>query len=51
MSIDESLIYGLVSWVSHNVHFRHFGELKMRFLLIRQRVLVCQWFWIYLCWD
>jgi len=37
---EESLIYVLVSWVFHNVHFRHFGELKMRFLLIRQRVLL-----------
>ena len=37
---DESLIYVLVSGVFHNVHFRHFGELKMRFLLIRQRVIL-----------
>jgi len=42
---DESLINVLVSWVFHTVHFRHFGGLKMRFLLIRQRVLLCQWFW------
>jgi len=40
MSNDESLIYVLVSWVFINVHFGHFGELKMRFLLIRQRVLI-----------
>jgi len=25
MSNDESLIYVLVYWVFHNVHFRHFG--------------------------
>jgi len=51
MSIDESLIYALFSWVFHNVHFRHFGDLKMRFLLMRQRVFLSQCFWIYLCWD
>jgi len=51
MSNDESLIYLLVSGVFRNVHFRHFGELKMRFLLIRQRVLLSQWFWIYLYWE
>jgi len=48
---DESLIYGLVPWVFHNVHFRHFGELKMRFLFIRQRVLLSQWFWLSLYWH
>jgi len=48
MSNDESIIYVLVSGVFHNVHFRHFGELKLRFLVIRQRVLLSQWFWIYL---
>jgi len=42
MSNDESLIYVLDSGVFHNVHFRHFGELKMRFLLIRQRFLLSQ---------
>jgi len=42
MSNDESLIYVLVSLVFHNVHFRYFGELKMGFLLIRQRVLLSQ---------
>jgi len=51
MSNDESLIYVIVSWVYHNVHFRHLSELNKRFLLIRQRVLLSQWFWIYLCWD
>jgi len=51
MSNDEGLIYLLVSWVFHIVHFRHFGEPKMRFVIIRQRVLLSQWFWIYLCWD
>jgi len=51
MSNLESLIYLLVSWLFHNVHFRHFGHLKMRFLLNRQGVLLSQWFWIYLCWD
>ena len=51
MTNDESLIYVLVSWVLHNVHFRHFGNLKLRFLLIRQRVLLIQWFWIYFCRD
>jgi len=49
MSNDVSLIYVLLSGVFHNVHFRHFGGLKMRFLRIRQRVLLSQWFWIYLC--
>jgi len=39
MSNDESLIYVLVSWVFHNFHFHNFGDLKMRFLLIFQRVL------------
>jgi hypothetical protein len=43
MSNDESLIYVLIACVFHNVHFRHFGEQKMRFLLIRQRVLYSQW--------
>jgi len=47
MSNDESLVYVLVYWVFHNVHFRHFGDLKMRFLLIRQRILLSQWFLIY----
>jgi len=51
MSNDESLIYVLVYWVFYNVHFCHFGELKMGFLLIHQRVLLSQWFWIYLYWD
>jgi len=51
MTNDESLVYVLVSWVFHNVHFRHFGGLKMRFLIIRQRVLLSQWIWICLCWD
>ena len=35
----------------HNVHLRHFGGLKMLFLIIRQRVLLSQWFWIYFCWT
>jgi len=43
---DEILIYVLISWVLHDVHIRHFGEQKMRFLFIRQRVLLSQWFWI-----
>ena len=51
ISNEDSLINVLVSWVFHNVHFRHFGGLIMRFLFIRQRVLLSQWFWIYLCWD
>jgi len=51
MSNDESLIYVLVFWVFHNVHFRHFGDLKIRFLIIRERVLLSQWFWIYLYCD
>jgi len=42
MSNDESLIYVLDSSVLHNVHFLHFGELIMRFLLIRQWVLLNQ---------
>jgi len=44
MSNDEILIYVLVSWVLHNVHFRHFSELKMWFLHIRQWVLLSQLF-------
>jgi len=51
MSNDKSLIYVLVSRDFHNVHFRHFGDLKKRFLLIHQRDLLNQIFWIYLCWD
>ena len=39
-SNDESLINVLGSWVFHNVHFRLFSELKMRFLFIRQRVFL-----------
>ena len=35
MSNDESLIYVLDSWVFHNDHFRHFGDPKMRFQIIR----------------
>jgi len=42
MSNDESLIYVLLTWVLHKVHFRHFGGLKMRFLIIRQRFLFSQ---------
>jgi len=51
MSKVDTLIYVLVSREFHNVHFRYFGNLKMRFLIIRQQVLLCQWFWIYFCWD
>jgi len=51
MSNDESLIYVLLSRVFHNWNFRRFGVLKMLFLLIRQQVLLCQWFWIYFFWD
>jgi len=51
MSKFESLIYVLVSWVFHNVHFLHFYVLKMRYLIIRQRVWLNQWLWIYLFWD
>jgi len=51
MSNFDSLIYVLISRVFHNVHFREFGDLKMRFLLIRQGILLSQRFWIYLCWD
>ena len=47
----RNLIYVLVSKVFHNVHFRHFGELKMRFLNIRQQVGWSQSLCIYLCWD
>jgi len=46
MSNDVSLIYVVVSWVFHTVHFRHFGGLKMWFLIIRLRVLLIQWFCI-----
>jgi len=42
MTNDDRLIYVLVSCLFHNVHFRHFGGLKMRFLLIRQRLLLSQ---------
>jgi len=48
---DVGLIYVPVSWVFHYVHYRHFGDLKMRFPLIRQWVLFILPFWIYLCWD
>jgi len=48
MSNIESLIFVLVSWVLHKVHIRNFVDLKMRFLLILQRVLLRHWFWIYL---
>jgi len=48
---DQSSIYVLVSRVYHSVLFQHFGQLKMRFLLIRQRVLLSQSFWNYLFWD
>jgi len=51
MSNIDSLIYVLNSRVFNNVHFRHFGVLKMRFLILRQRVLLSQLFWIYLFWD
>jgi len=51
MSNDESIIYVLLSWVFHNILFRQFGKLKMRFLLICQRVLLSQWFCIYLYWG
>jgi len=51
LSNDESLIYVLDTSVFHNVHFRHFGWLKMRFLIIRQRVLLRQSFWMHFCWD
>jgi len=42
MSIGDSLIYVLVPLVFNNVHFRNFGCLKMRYLIIRQRVLLSQ---------
>jgi len=51
MSNDESLIYVLDYLVLRNVYFRHFGELKKGFPLIRQRVFLIQYFWIYLDWD
>jgi len=51
LSNNEILIYVLDSWVFHNVHFRHFGWLKMRSLIIRKRVLLSQSFWIHFCWD
>jgi len=47
----RKLIYVLVSKVFHNDHFWRFGELKMRFPLIRQQVSWSQILWIYLCWD
>jgi len=37
MSNIESLIYVLVAWVLHNVHFRQFDGLKIQYLIIRQR--------------
>jgi hypothetical protein len=40
MSNDERLIYVLDTLVLHNVHFRHFGTLKIRFQLIRQWILL-----------
>jgi len=51
VSNEGSLSYVLVSRVFQNVLFRHFGGLKIRFLLIRQRVLLCHLIWKYLCWD
>jgi len=51
LSNDERFIYVLDFLVFHNIHIRHFGGLKMRFLLICQRVLLSQSFWIYLSWD
>jgi len=42
MSNFDSLVYVLVSPVFYNVHFQHFGDLKMRFLIIRYRVLLSQ---------
>jgi len=42
MSNNENLIYVLVFLVFRIVHFRHFGELKIRFLFIRQGVLLSQ---------
>jgi len=42
MTNDDRLIYVLVSCVFLNVHIRHLGGLKMRFLLIRQRVFLNQ---------
>jgi len=46
MSNDERYIYVLVPSVFHNFHFWSFGDVKMRFLLIRQRFLLNQIFWI-----
>jgi len=40
MSIGDILIYVLVSLMFNNVHFRHFGFLKMQFLIIRQMGLI-----------
>ena len=40
MSNYDNVIYKLVSLVFNNVHFRHFGKLKMRFQYIRQWVLL-----------
>jgi len=51
MSSDEILMYVLLTWVFLNVNFRHFGGLIMRFLFIRQRVILSQLIWMYLCWD
>ena len=51
MSNDESLKYVTVSFVFHNVLFRHFIWVKMRFLFIRQRDLLSQTFWMHFCWD
>jgi len=42
MDKDDSLIYVLVSLVFNNVIIRHFGGMKMRFLIIRQRDLLSQ---------
>jgi len=35
----RNLVYLLFSYVFHNVYFQNFGELKLRFMLIRQQVL------------
>ena len=47
----RNFIYVIVSKVFHNVHFRHLGDLEMRFLNIRQQVGWIQILCIYLCWD
>jgi hypothetical protein len=45
ISNEDNLVNVLISWVFQNVYFRHFDDLKMRFLLLPKRGLLSHWFW------